>query len=356
MTPADGRQVRHAPMLADRSRAPMKAGVAVPGLDQAARLRQLIDRSTPSPAPVVDRSAATRPRALRTVPVVAVASGKGGVGKSNLCVNLAIALARRNLRVTVLDADIGMANADVLCGLRPNARLDAVLDHRSRADSIAVQAPGGFRLVPGAVGVPRLMDLSPEQRSRLLRALADLESSSDLILVDTAAGASPDVTGFLRAADRAIVVTTPEPTAITDAYSLVKCTAYDGAPGSVVRSRRARWFTLLVNQASNAAEGENVHARIAGVARRFLDLDVDSLGYLPLDPAVPAAVRAQTPFALHAPRSPAAMRLPGLADALLRDLGLGGVPQDCPRRGLVAALGAWLSRGPDSLRAGRAAQ
>lgn len=179
---------------------------------------------TPTPGPAA--------AATRTARVLTIASGKGGVGKTNLAVNLSIALARAGQRVALVDADMGVANADVLCGLNPRARLDQAIvawsgtgpgsEARRTLNDLAVDAPGGFRLVPGAVAHVRSTDADPALRQRFLDGLFDLDTTADLIVLDAPAGVGPTVLACVEAADRTMVVATPEPTSIADAYALIK--------------------------------------------------------------------------------------------------------------------------------------
>src|SRR5687767_6237710 len=171
----------------------------------------LIDQATTLRSLVQDERE-TRRRAS----VIAITSGKGGVGKSNVAVNLAIKLSAAGKRVVLLDADLGLANADVLCGVDLRSNLSHVIARKKELHEVMVKAPGGFRLIGGASGLARMADLSDLERQRIVSALAELEESADIILIDTGAGISPNVLSFTRAADQVLVLTTPEPTAITD--------------------------------------------------------------------------------------------------------------------------------------------
>src|SRR3954465_14776848 len=186
--------------------------------------------------------------------VIAVTSGKGGVGKSNVAVNLAIKFASAGKNVVLLDADLGLANADVLCNIDLPCNLSHVIARKKELRDVMVRAPGGFHLIGGASGLARMADLTDFDRQRLVDALGELEQQCDVILIDTGAGISPNVLSFTRCADHVLVVTTPEPTAITDAYAVVKVLSKDGALD--------RRVSLLVNQVRAANEGKVVHARI----------------------------------------------------------------------------------------------
>src|SRR5258708_99872 len=193
---------------------------ATPALSPASLL------STPV---VVDQGAQLRSmmRARARALVIAVTSGKGGVGKSNIAVNLAVKFAGAGKDVVLLDADLGLANADVLCNLDLPCNLSHVIARKKDLRDVMYKAPGGFRMIGGASGLARMADLTEFDRQRIINALAELEKSVDIILIDTGARISPNVLSFTRAADDVLVVTTPEPTAITDAYAVIKVISKD---------------------------------------------------------------------------------------------------------------------------------
>jgi flagellar biosynthesis protein FlhG len=238
------------------------------------------------------------------LPVIAVASGKGGVGKTNLTANLAVALARLGRRVCVLDADLGLANLDVLFGLSPPLSLLHVLRGERRLSEVIVEGPAGIRIIPAASGFEELTALQPADRLRLLDEVDTLDGSFDVLLVDTAAGISTNVLYFSAAATDTMVVITPEPTALTDAYALMKVLA--------VRYGR-REFLVTVNMAGGRADAEAAFRRLARVAERFLRVRVEFQGWVPADDAVPRAVRQQLPVVLAAPGAPASLALTALA-------------------------------------------
>ena len=243
-------------------------------------------------------------RSRRRASVIAVTSGKGGVGKSNIAVNLAIKFAKSGKDVVLLDADLGLANADVLCNVDLPANLSHVISRKKELREVLTMTPGGFRLIGGASGLARMADLSDADRQRLVTALAELEQQTDVILIDTGAGISPNVLSFTRAADDVLVVTTPEPTAITDAYAVIKV---------VTRDSPDRRLSLLVNQVRSAGEGRVVYDRISRVAKQFLGATVLDAGYMFADEQVPTAVRRRTPFVLSHPHCPAGQCITQLA-------------------------------------------
>jgi flagellar biosynthesis protein FlhG len=251
--------------------------------------------------------------------VIAVASGKGGVGKTNLTANLAVALARRGLRVCVVDADLGLANLDVLLGLSPAASLRDVLQGERRLRDIMVEGPAGIRIVPAASGFEELTTLTAADRQRLLDEIETLDDSMDALLLDTAAGISPNVLYFAAAAADVLIVITPEPTSLTDAYALIK----------VLSARYGRReFLVAVNMAAGSSDAEAAFARLSRVAGRFLSVRLEYQGYVPYDDAVPRAVRRQEPVVLDAPGTPASLAVTELARRLA------GRPAPAPSGGL----------------------
>jgi flagellar biosynthesis protein FlhG len=276
-------------------------------IDQATQLRSLM-REQKRVTPTGEEATAPAHRAT----VIAVTSGKGGVGKTNISVNLAIRLAEAGKAVVLLDADLGLANADVLCNIDLPANLSHVIARRKELSDVLVKAPGGFSLIGGASGLARMADLTDADRQRIVSAMNELESQADVILIDTGAGISPNVLAFTRAADHVLVVTTPEPTAITDAYAVIKVIsrADKARPFADPNDRR---ISLLVNQAKNESEARVVHDRIARVARQFLGVRIFDGGFIPADEHVSMAVRKRSPFVLSAPKSPAAYAVSQLA-------------------------------------------
>jgi len=255
-------------------------------VDQATRLRQL--------------AATGRSRAR----VIAVTSGKGGVGKSNIALNLAIAAAADFRRVVVVDADFGLANLDVLCGVPASAGLADVVAGKKRLYEVALPTPFGVELVTGASGISFLADLPDEDRTRFLAQMDVLEGEADLIVIDTGAGIARNVIKVAAAADDIIVVTTPEPTSITDAYAAVKL---------ISREREHGCLSLVVNQAASREEARSAASRIVAVARQFLATDVQPAGFVPADPCLSRAVRIRRPLVAAFPNSPAALCIKHIA-------------------------------------------
>lgn len=277
--------------------------------DQAQTLRHLVSQST-----------------ARRARTVAVVSGKGGVGKSNVAVNLAVRLAQMGRRVILLDADLGTANADVLCNVTAGRNLAHVVAGRQSLAEAMVEAPGGFWLIPGASGLAQMAALGEFERARLVQQIQQLEHEADLILIDTGAGVSPNVLGFALAADQCLVVTTPEPPAVTDAYAMIK---------SMHRQQSELDVRVLVNMVLDGREGREVFNRIDAVCRRFLSLNTRYAGHVVHDSRVAAAVRHQRPFILESPACPASDCIGQLAHRMDRH-----VAEPRPQ-GLWQRLSAW---------------
>lgn len=338
----------------DSSPAGVNAGAPAGAPDQAAKLRDLVRqheaalRQTPAVPvprpvePVRSRPMAAQPALPQPVPqqvpqpalqqfkpaprplgrrakTIAITSGKGGVGKTNLSVNLAARFAQAGKATVLLDADMGLANADVLCGLELRHNLAHVIARRMQLVDVIAEAPGGFRLIGGASGLSTMADLPAAEHKRLLSSLADLERSCDLILIDTGAGISQNVLSFTRAADQVLVVTTPEPTAIADAYATIKVICRERAGGD------RRPISLVVNQVKSATEARRVFERVAKVVHDFLGVDLGDAGFLPADPAVGKAVRKRSPFLLSYPRCAASVCITRLAMRL--EAGVASAPQ-----------------------------
>lgn len=258
-----------------------------------------------APAPLAEDHPARwgRPR-TRTV---AIASGKGGVGKSHLAANLAVALGERGARVLLVDADFSKANLDLLLGLHPRHDIQHVLTGEKTLEEIVVAGPSGVTLVPAASGVPGLGDLDDVRFEFLLRGIGQLGAGHDLVLIDTPSGFSNLVTSFCLAADDVIVVTTPDLSAFTDAYGLVKVLHAQGP---------ARATHLVVNMSASPEEAEDTAHRFRLVARRFVGLDLDVWGPVPFDAALAHAMRRQEPALVAYPSCPAAAAWRAIASEL----------------------------------------
>jgi flagellar biosynthesis protein FlhG len=239
--------------------------------------------------------------------VIAIASGKGGVGKTNLSVNLGLALARRNLRVALLDADLGTANADIVLGIHPRYHLHHVVTGQKKLSEIIVEGPFGLKVIPGASGLPDLANLPERQRENLLYDLHSLDGAVDLLLIDTGAGVDRKVVQFIQAAGEVLIVTTPEPTAITDAYALIK----------ILNSYQiALDIKVVINNARHRADGEVAGRKLSSVTYQFLGREIQMLGVIPHDELLERAVRSQSPLLQSFPRSAAAQAINQLSERL----------------------------------------
>jgi len=240
--------------------------------------------------------------------VITVASGKGGVGKTNFTLNLGLALAEFGQRVLILDADLGLANIDVILGISPRFNLFHVINGEKDIADIIIEGPNGIKIIPGGSGIYELADLKEWQLERFLIKLSALESESDFLLIDTGAGISKNVLNFTLAADEIFIVTTPEPTSITDAYGLIK---------TLNKHKFLGHIKLVINKAVNYEEAEIAAKKLQIVANRFLkNCQLEILGFILEDRAVPLAVKKQQPFLLDNPTSKASVCLYNLASQM----------------------------------------
>ncbi|SJZ64576.1 MinD/ParA family protein [Selenihalanaerobacter shriftii] len=240
--------------------------------------------------------------------IYTVTSGKGGVGKTNFTVNLALSLQAKNKRVAVIDADLGMGNIDVVLGLTPQYNLSHVINGQKGINEIIMKDPEGLSIIPGISGVEELANLSEYQLQNLIEGLENLEDNYDIILIDTGAGLSKTVISFTLAADEIIVISTPEPTSVTDAYGIIKVIA-----GYQENSK----VNLVVNQIESNQEGNNISKRISKVAGDFLEIDLEVLGLIPSDKNVVKAVKKQCPFIIEFPNCQAANAIKRIRNQLL---------------------------------------
>lgn len=237
----------------------------------------------------------TGPQSVQTH-VIAVTSGKGGVGKTNVVVNLASALCQRGKKILILDADFGLANVDVLLGLAPQYHLGDFLDGRKTLEEVVVTSPAGFTIIPAAPGVQNMSDLDDTQIRRLLQGLDDFSRNFDILFIDTSAGISDNVTRLLLASQQIIVISSPDPTSVVDAYAVIKI---------VLQIDPARSMRILINSVSGNQEAEQVFAQLSRVTQRFLAREIQYLGYVPWDEKLSDAVRAQKAVVTEFPFSTA---------------------------------------------------
>lgn len=248
-------------------------------------------------------------KSTSSVKVIAVASGKGGVGKTNTVINLATSLAGLGDRVMVLDADLGLGNLDVMLGLAPEYNLQHLFSGDKNLDEIIVEGPQGIKIIPAASGIQEVTHSGTREQSILMEQMSRFAEKIDFLFIDAAAGISEMVTSFVRAADAALVVATPEPTSMTDAYALMKvlCTRYG-----------EKKFYLLLNQVADESEARRVYSHLSRVGEKFLDITLVFLGYIPKDSNVPMAVCRQQAVVEYKPESPASRAFVRVAQRLRR--------------------------------------
>jgi len=261
-------------------------------LDQAANLRKL----------VLER----KNNEVSGARTIVITSGKGGVGKTSLSVSLAIAIAGDGKSVTLFDADLGLANINVLLGIIPKYNLYHVIKGKKKLKDIIIEVPEGIKIIAGASGFQQLANLEVKQREEFISSIAEL-SNDDFLIVDTGAGISQNVLSFVMAADEVIVVTTPEPTAITDAYGIIK---------AIASQSNEKLIKLIVNRAQSVAEGKRVAQRVINIAGQFLNVKVEELGFVYEDIYVPKSVRNQKPFIVSYPACKASGCIKVIADRI----------------------------------------
>jgi flagellar biosynthesis protein FlhG len=259
----------------------------------------------------VPQEMASAPRWVSPGPprVVSVTSGKGGVGKSNVVVNLGLALAQRGLKVLLIDADLGLGNLDILLGLTPRFTIQDVLSLGLDLAEVIVEGPGGLKILPASSGIPELANLDEFQKLFLLNEMDHYTADVDVVLIDTGAGISPNVIFFNIGAQERILVVNNQPPAIADAYALIKI---------LVTQHGEKSFKLLVNGLAHCREGELVYHTLLRVTERFLGqgLTLDYLGFIPHDDAVPKAVMRQQPILALYPQAPASRSFVKIAQTL----------------------------------------
>ncbi|UHA73919.1 MinD/ParA family protein [Paenibacillus sp. 481] len=273
-------------------------------MDQAQALRRLVARKSVEPNEADNRKSTTA-----GARVITVTSGKGGVGKSNFSINFALALQECGLRTLVFDADIGMANIDVLLGSRATVHLVHVMQQRKSLQDIIQIGPRGLHYIPGGSGFTDLLDLPTEQLESFLQQMEALADRYDVILFDTGAGLSKETIRFISAADETFVVTTPEPPSIADAYALIKVVS-----GMFSDTQ----FRLVINRAMDWNEGQQTANKLQSVAQQFLKIELPTLGYLFDDPLVMQAVKKQMPFSLLYPDSIVSKQIRQLAQVYVK--------------------------------------
>jgi flagellar biosynthesis protein FlhG len=279
--------------------------------DQAEKLREIMKRKKDGTGSPRTSSSKSNVKSADKARVITVTSGKGGVGKTNLSVNMALAFARLGRKVVVMDADLGLANVNVMLNMIPKYNLYHVIKKQKTIREILVETEYGISIVAGASGFSQIANMGEEDRRDFISELDSL-SNADIIIIDTSAGVSSNVLDFIAAADDAVIITTPEPTAITDAYGIIKiiATEYDSVNMGL---------KLVVNRAKGAAQAKSVADRMINIAGQFLNLKLDYLGFIYDDVSVSHAVLRQKPFMVVDPKCKASICVQHIVERMDRN-------------------------------------
>jgi flagellar biosynthesis protein FlhG len=243
------------------------------------------------------------------VKVIAVSGGKGGVGKTNVSLNTAIALGQLGKRVLVLDADLGLANVDVMLGLRVKRNLSHVLSGECELDDIIIKGPADINVIPATSGTQSMVDLTPSEHAGLIRAFSDMRTKFDVLIVDTAAGISDMVLSFCRASQDVMLVVCDEPTSITDCYALMKLLSRDHGVFK---------FKVVANMVRSPKEGQQLFGKLAKVSDRCLDVAFELVSVIPFDVIISKSGRKQQAIVEAFPNSPASIAIKSLANKLIQ--------------------------------------
>ncbi len=246
--------------------------------------------------------------------VITVTSGKGGVGKSNVAVNLAVQMQKQGKRVVVFDADFGLANVEVMFGAIPKYNLGDVIYHGKRINEIISEGPLGIGFISGGTGITGLNNLSQEQVSYMIQSLGELDQLADVIIIDTGAGISNHVLEFVMASPEVLLITTPDPSSLTDSYSLLKA-LYKNPKFK----RQETKVSVLANRVTSAGEGRHVYEKLQSVVTQFLQGEIFYAGMIPQDSALEKAVRQQQPVSIYTPASKSARAFEMMASCLLNN-------------------------------------
>ncbi|SDK46011.1 MinD/ParA family protein [Natronincola ferrireducens] len=277
-------------------------------MDQATKLRELINRKKlPSTSNIIKSDGKSKP----STRIICITSGKGGVGKTNFTANLAIALANLNKKVVVIDADLGLANVDVILGVIPQHTLLDVVKFNKSITDVMTTGPRGIKVISGGSGIHDLVDMSKESLEILIEQFNEINSHADILLIDTGAGLSKSVMSFVLAADEIIVVTTSEPTSITDAYAMIK---------TIGGYKESKKIKVIINRVENTNEGKATFEKLKNAAEKFLGIGIEKLGFIIDDYHVSRAVKIQNPFIIEYPNSSAAKSIEMIALKLIDPL------------------------------------
>jgi len=242
---------------------------------------------------------------VNPVQVIAITGGKGGVGKTNVSINLSVCLAEMGRRVALLDADLGLANIDVLLGLRPSKNLEDVLSGECSLMDIMLNGPGGIRIIPASSGTQKMTMLGPMEHAGLIHAFSEISDQIDVLVIDTAAGISDSVVSFVRASQEVLIVVCDEPSSITDAYALMKL---------LNKEHHVDRFRIVASMTRSTQEGRNLFNKLTQVSERFLDVTLQYVGNVPFDESVRKAIQRQRPVVQLFPRSKAGAAFRQLAE------------------------------------------
>ena len=246
-------------------------------------------------------------RSLHPTKTVSFTSGKGGVGKSTLLANMALHLAQRGKKVLILDGDLGLANIDILFGVRPRFTIEDVVKGYKSIDEIVVPVTSGVSLIPGGSGIYQLTQISPFERQALMDQVSDLESVFDVMLIDTASGIDSNVLYLNAAAQEIMVIVTPEPASMTDAYALIKV---------LNQKQGENRFSVVANMVSNPKEGLKLYKRLSDVTQKFLNVSLDYKGFVPVDQNLRMATNSQQLVARENPNTAANLAMQEIAEKL----------------------------------------
>ncbi|NLM43542.1 MAG: MinD/ParA family protein [Clostridiales bacterium] len=283
--------------------------------DQAVKLRELVDKLNSKNLVFDDNSEEDiipkeeYKEFKKNARVITITSGKGGVGKTNITINLAIKLAQLGLKVIIIDADLGLSNVDIVLGKTPKYNLSDVINYRKNINDILEEGPYGIKFISGGSGLQDLIKISKDKLAHLLIEFGKLDQEADIVFIDTGAGISDKVMSFIYAAKEVIVVTTPEPTAITDAYALIK---------NIAQKDKTKNISIILNRVENSIEARNILEKIYQVCYKFLGLTICKLGFIYNDINISKAVKMQEPFIIAYEKSQAALNITDIARTLVR--------------------------------------
>ncbi len=275
-------------------------------MDQATKLRELINnrrRHSKELEIISNKGKDTR--------IICVTSGKGGVGKTNFTINLGMELSKLGQRVVIIDADLGLANIDVILGTVPKYTLLDIIHSDKSIEEVIMNGPNNIQIISGGSGVLELVDMPPASIQSLIEKFDSINNYADIILIDTGAGLSSSVLSFVLSAQEVIVVTTPEPTSITDAYAMIK---------TINLKEKNKKIKVIINRVENITEGDIAFEKLSNAAKRFLSMELEKLGYVLDDSNVSRSVKKQRPFTIEYPNTVASKNIKNIAIKLTNDL------------------------------------